>query len=64
MKNNEKIVTSNCNVCTRKGPGTSSTDENGGSAFICRSCDPNRFEAQARADIDAWLAGGDFGQTA
>jgi hypothetical protein len=25
----------------------------------CKSCDPKGFEAQARADIDAWLKGGE-----
>lgn len=57
MNSNDNIMTSTCSVCGRKGPGTEVRDR----GFICRSCDPQRFEAAARADIDAWLAGGEFG---
>jgi len=36
------------------------THHNGSSVlFTCKACDPGNFEAQARQDIDAWLAGGD-----
>jgi hypothetical protein len=53
-----EITTDTCDSCGSRGP--TSLHHNLGAPVlgVCRSCDPVAFEAQARRDIDDWLAGG------
>ena len=54
-----RIVTTNCDVCNAKGPALLCHDSNDVPVLgMCKVCDPQKFEEQARKDIDAWLAGG------
>ena len=53
------ITTSTCDDCGRRGPGIEYTSCGAPVYFTCRHCEPKTFERTARADIDAWLSGGE-----
>lgn len=59
MKDNH-VTTSTCDDCGTRAPGVQLHDCGAPVMFLCRSCDRRIFEAQARRDIDAWLAGGEI----
>jgi len=56
-----KIKTTKCDsiACNSELPGVEFYHNGTPVLQQCRKCDPKNFEAQARADIDAWLNGGD-----
>jgi hypothetical protein len=58
---NNSINTATCDECGTKAPGVTLHQAGVPVMFICKNCDGKMFERQARQDIDAWLAGGDFG---
>ncbi len=51
------IVVSDCNSCGDSRIPVLRTWLDGRSQNHCKVCDPEGFETQARADIDAWLRG-------
>jgi hypothetical protein len=54
-----KIKTTKCDSCDSELHGVEFYYNGTPVLQQCRKCDPKNFEAQARADIDAWLNGGD-----
>lgn len=62
MDTNENILyitTTECDVCHTRGPGLLYHCNGTPVLGVCKHCGPTNFEAVARQDIDAWLAGGD-----
>ena len=49
-----KITFSKCDTC---GDKHTAVYVNNDALNQCKICDPDGFESQARADIDAWLRG-------
>lgn len=54
-----EIKTSKCDSCGAIHPGVEFSHNGAPVLQLCKVCDPANFEAQARADIDAWLNGAD-----
>jgi hypothetical protein len=52
-----KIITSRCDCCGANRVPVNISFRSGASQNLCRVCDPEGFETQARADIEAWLRG-------
>jgi hypothetical protein len=57
---NTHITTGTCDTCNVKKFPVVVTPELRGERRGCAKCEAVRFEAQARKDIDTWLAGGEF----
>lgn len=54
-----EIKTCKCDSCGATLPGVEFYHNGAPVLQLCKNCDPANFEAQARADIAAWLNGGD-----
>lgn len=52
------ITTCKCDDCGRRAPGVEYTSLGVPVLFVCKHCEPKKFEATSRKDIDAWLNGG------
>lgn len=59
MENLDYITTCSCDSCGRKGPVRMCHHNGTPVLAMCEGCWPSTFEAQAREDIDRWLAGGE-----
>jgi hypothetical protein len=55
----DKIKTTNCDSCGANLPGVEFYHNGTPVLQACKYCAPANFAAQAQADIDAWLNGGD-----
>lgn len=60
MSDSTKITFDTCDQCGTKASGTLHSNRGVPVVFACKNCTPKGFEAQAREDIDRWLAGGDI----
>lgn len=58
-ENHNHITTTRCDLCAGHGPAVLHHYQGTPHTAVCKACDPRYFEAVARQDIDAWLAGGD-----
>lgn len=58
---NDRILSAHCDSCHRHCPCLVRVVEEKKTS-VCGSCDPESFERQSRADIDAWLNGGNVGR--
>ena len=59
-----RITTGTCDTCNVKKFPVVVTPELRGERRGCAKCEAEKFESQARKDIDAWLSGEDFPQLA
>lgn len=57
MEDTITIKTCTCDDCGRRGPGVEYTNLGAPVLFVCRACEPKKFEQVARKDIDSWLNG-------
>jgi hypothetical protein len=58
MEDTISIKTCKCDDCGRTAPGLEYTSLGSPVLFVCKHCEPKRFEDVARKDIDSWLQGG------
>ena len=49
-----------CDRCSTHSSGVEYYNMDDPVYFVCRFCEPNAFEKQARQDIDSWLDGNDL----
>lgn len=58
MEDTVTIKTCKCDDCGRTAPGLEYTSLGSPVLFVCKNCEPAKFERVARKDIDSWLSGG------